>query len=162
MTTTDGEHNTWVTRHDYGNCHTSRVPQLAPNGDCGTRYEARCSCGFMQGAHCHEQAVATTRGHRANPTAQVISWNPGPELTAATITDQDLRDLFARHCECRPLDLERGEGDHAAIHDCDTAILSDVQYALGIVLFNDIGRVQAIREARDRCAEIINAARKGG
>jgi hypothetical protein len=152
------QHATWVTRHDHVACHTSRVWPPA-NGDCGTRYEAHCSCGFGQGASCHEQADAIGRGHRANPTAPCVSWDPGPPLTAATITEQDLRDLFARHCECRPIDLERGEGDHAAIHDCDTGILSDVQYALGIVLFNDIGRVQAIREARGRCAEIINAAR---
>ena len=151
------QHGTWVKRHDIPNCNTARH-QLG--GVCGTRYEAHCSCGFAQGAICHEQAIAIGRGHRADPTAQVISWDPGPPLTAATITDQDLRDLYARHCECRPLDLERGEGDHAAIHDCDTGILSDVQYALGIVLFNDIGRVQAIREARGRCAETINAARK--
>jgi hypothetical protein len=69
------------------------------------------------------------------------------------ITDDQLRDLFARHCECRPLDLARAEDDHAAIHDCDTAILHDVQVALGIVLFNDVGRIQAMREARARCAE---------
>lgn len=154
------DHATKIVRHDHVNCHTSRVWPPA-NGDCGTRFEARCSCGFGQGAICHEQADAISRGHRANPTAPVISWEPGPPLTAATITDQDLRDLFARHCECRPLDLERGDGDHAAIHDCDTGILSDVQYALGIVLFDDIGRVQAIREARGRCAEVINDARSG-
>ena len=150
-------HATWVTQHDVGSCNTARHME---GGDCGTRFLARCSCGFGQGASCREQADAIGRGHRANPTAQCISWEPGPPLTAATITDQDLRDLFARHCECRPLDLERTKGDHAAIHDCDTGILSDVQYALGIVLFNDIGRVQAIREARERCAEVINAARK--
>jgi hypothetical protein len=69
------------------------------------------------------------------------------------ITDDQLRDLFARHCECRPLDLHRREDDHAQIHDCDTGILHDVQVAIGIVLFDDIGRVQAMREARDRCAE---------
>ena len=155
------QHSTWVTRHDHVACHTSRVWPPA-NGDCGTRYEAHCSCGFGQGAICHEHADAIGRGHQANPTAPCIAWEPGPALTAATITDQDLRDLFARHCECRPLDLERGEGDHAAIHDCDTGILSDVQYALGIVLFNDIGRVQAIREARGRCAEYINDARRAG
>ena len=151
-------HETWVTRHDIANCNTARH---AEGGVCGTRYEAHCSCGFAQGASCHEQADAIGHGHRADPTAPCISWRPGEPLTATTITDQDLRDLFARHCKCRPLDLERGEGDHAAIHDCDTEILSDVQYALGIILFNDIGRVQAIREARGRCAEVINAARKG-
>ena len=117
-------HSTWVTRHDVGACNTARH---AEGGDCGTRYMTHCSCGFGQGASCHEQADAIGRGHRANPTAPVISWESGPPLTAATITDQDLRDLFARHCECRPLDLKRGEGDHAAIHDCDTEILSAIR-----------------------------------
>lgn len=73
-------------------------------------------------------------------------------MTINTPTDGQLRDLFARHCQCRPLDLTRAEDDHAAIHDCDTAILHDVQVALGIVCFDDIGRGQAIREARERCA----------
>ena len=79
------------------------------------------------------------------------------KLTAATITNDQLRELFAGHCECRPLDLHRGKDDHAAIHDCDTEILTDIQIALGLALFNDIGRVQAIRAARARCAEVINA-----
>lgn len=85
------------------------------------------------------------------------------KLTAETVTDHQLRALFAKHCECRPLDLTRAEDDHAAIHDCDTGILHDVQIALGIVRFDDIGRVQAIREARARCAEQINedCAREG-
>ena len=159
MNETNDRHSTWITRHDVGSCNTARH---AKGGDCGTRYLAHCSCGFGQGADCREHADAIARGHCANPTAPCIAWEPGPPLTAATITDQDLRDLYARHCECRPLDLERSEGDHAAIHDCDTGILSDVQYALGIVLFNDIGRVQAIHEARGRCADYINAARKVG
>ena len=70
-----------------------------------------------------------------------------------TPTDDQLRDLFARHCECRPLDLSRSENDHS--HDCDTAILHDVQIALGLFQFNDIGRIQAMREARDRCAKML-------
>ena len=150
------EHSTWVKRHDKGSCNTAKH---AAGSDCGTSYEARCSCGFGQGASCHEQADAIARGHRADPAAPCISWDPGPPLTADTITKQDLEDLFARHCECRPLDLTAKEGDHAAVHDCDTEILSDVQHALGIVLFDDIGRVQATREARTRCADVINAAR---
>lgn len=86
-------------------------------------------------------------------------------MSADTITDDQLRDLFERHCECRPLDLERSEDDHAAIHDCDTGILHDVQVALGLVQFDDVGCVQAIREARARCAESLRideerAARK--
>ncbi len=76
-------------------------------------------------------------------------------MTAPDTTDAQLRALFERHCQCRPLDLTRTADDHAAIHDCDTGILRDVQIALGIILFDDIGRVQTIREARARCAEYL-------
>lgn len=72
-----------------------------------------------------------------------------------TVTDAQLRELFARHCECRPLDLTRTADDHAPIHDCDTGILHDVQVALGIIRFDDIGRIQVMREARARCAEYL-------
>lgn|SRR5574341_35276 len=152
------EHVTKIVQHDHVNCSTSRTWSPA-NGDCGTRYEAHCSCGFVQGASCREHADAIATGHRIDPTACMITWNPGPPLTAATITDDDLRALFARHCECRPLDLSRGEDDHATIHDCDTEILEDVQVALAIIRFDDLGRVQAIRDARGRCAEFINEQR---
>jgi hypothetical protein len=151
-------HNTRITTHDHVNCHTSRV-WTPSNGDCGTRYETHCSCGFGQGAGCHEQAAVIARGHRADPDAEVISWDNTP-LTADTIADQQLRDLFSRHCECRPLDLTRTSDDHAAIHDCDTGILHDVQTALNIIRFDDIGRIQAIHQARERCAQFINEQRK--
>jgi len=65
------------------------------------------------------------------------------------ITDDQLRKLFARHCKCRPLDLSRSKNDHAAIHDCDTEILHDVQAALGI-RFAD--RTNDPEAARARCA----------
>ena len=77
------------------------------------------------------------------------------------ITDDQLRGLFARHCECRPLDLRRTEGDHAAIHDCGTEILHDIQIALGIIPFDDIGRIQAMREARERCVEYLTLVPNG-
>jgi hypothetical protein len=148
------DHATKIVRHDITSCNTARH---GDSGDCGTRYEVHCSCGFGQGAICREQADAIAGGHPVDPAA-VIRWDPLP-LTADTISDVDLCALFARHCECRPLDLKRN--DHAAIRGCDTAILFDVQIALGIVLFDDIGRIQAIREARGHCAEVINAARRG-
>lgn len=85
----------------------------------------------------------------------------GRVAVRATITDDQLRDLFAKHCECRPLDLHRSEDDHASIHDCGTGILTDIQIALGIIRFDDIGRIQTIREARVRCAEILAAQRRG-
>lgn len=71
------------------------------------------------------------------------------------ISDDQLRDLFARHCACRPLDLTRGDSDHAAVHDCDTGILHDIQVARGLVRFDDIGRIQASREACARCANML-------
>ena len=151
------QHVTKIVRHDVGSCNTARH---AANGTCGTTYELRCSCGFGQGAICHEQAEIIERGHHAEPGRPVIPWDP-VLLTGKTITDDDLRRLFARHCECRPLDLSRTSDDHAAIHDCDTGILHDVQVAMYIVRFDDIGRTQAIHQARERCAQFINEQRKG-
>ncbi|HSX22403.1 MAG TPA: hypothetical protein VLE97_06460 [Gaiellaceae bacterium] len=146
------EHNTKTVRHDMSTCNTARH---AEGGDCGTRFEALCSCGFGQGASCREHAKAIERGHRAAPDAPCISWDATP-LTAETITEQHLRDLFGRHCECRPLDLSRKEGDHAAIHDCDTEILAEIQAALGQ---RPDGSVP---DARAACAEMINDARRKG
>ncbi len=80
----------------------------------------------------------------------------------STITNEQLHELWGRHCECRPIDLTRDENDHAAIHDCDTGILHDIQIALGVVRFNDIGRIQAMREARVRCANTFHSPRKEG
>jgi hypothetical protein len=84
------------------------------------------------------------------------------EAIADTITDEQLRELFAKHCECRPLDLDRAEDDHAAIHDCDTGILHDIQIALGIIQSHETDRVQAIRDARMHCAEILAMREKAG
>jgi hypothetical protein len=145
------KHETKIVPHDHVGCQ----------GDCDTRFEVSCSCGWTQGTKSRAVADALAVGHRGySPDADVIAWNDGPK-----ITDAQLRELFARHCECRPLDLTRTEDDHAAIHDCDTAILHDVQVALGIVKIDDGARVetgivissgrgfQAMREARERCAE---------
>lgn len=143
-------HETCVVPHDYSNCHTARHTE---GGDCGTRYEAHCSCGWSQGASSHGVADALAVGHRGySPHAAVIITSDIPQ---GEITDEQLRGLFARHCECRPLDLTRTKSDHAAIHDCDTGILHDIQVALGLVRFDDIGRIQAMREARGRCAKML-------
>jgi hypothetical protein len=150
------EHVTRIIRHDVASCNTARH---ANGGDCGTRYEAHCSCGWGQGASSQEAADALAVGHRSySPRAEVIVTSAIPQTSKprAEITDEQLRELFGRHCECRPLDLARVEGDHAAIHDCDTGILHDIQIALGIVLFDDIGRIQSMREARERCAEVFD------
>lgn len=49
------------------------------------------------------------------------------DLGCAGLTEADLHELFSRHCECRPLDLNRAEGDHAYLHDCDLSICELVQ-----------------------------------
>lgn len=124
---------------------------------CQTTAEVHCICGWGQGASCRTHAEALAIGHRQRPQEAPLSVAWQKPRTADT-TDDQLRDLFSRHCECRPIDLSRNEDDHAANHDCDTEILHDVQIALGIVLFDDIGRNQAIHQARARCAEIIHAS----
>jgi hypothetical protein len=145
-------HVTAITPHDLVRCTTAR---RSTNGDCGTRLEVSCSCGFRQGASCMDHAEVIASGHRLHPNDVVIPWHK----EANAITDVQLHALFAKHCECRPLDLTRTEDDHAAIHDCDTAILHDIQIALGIVRFDDIGRTQAMREARARCVAIMRETR---
>jgi hypothetical protein len=66
-------HATRIVLHDHVNCHTSRVWPPA-KGDCGTRYETRCTCGFMQGASCQDHADAIARGHVEQPDLSVITW----------------------------------------------------------------------------------------
>lgn len=149
-------HQTRIFPHDVQRCHTAKH---AEGADCGTRYEMHCSCGFMQGAVCRDQAEAISAGHRADPKAPCISWDRPPRVTADTITDAQIRDLFARHCECRPLDLTREDDDHAAIHDCDTAVLADIKIVLG-VRFADRGLAEAeLQSARARCVQLINEHR---
>jgi len=66
-----------------------------------------------------------------------------------SLTDDQLREMFAQHCECRDIDgvnLRRVESDHS--HDCDTEILADIQCAL----FDADNQRRA--EARARCAQI--------
>lgn len=65
------EHITTIVPHDVARCNTARH---APDGVCGTHFETHCSCGFGQGADCREHAEAIAEGHRADPTADVISW----------------------------------------------------------------------------------------
>jgi hypothetical protein len=71
------------------------------------------------------------------------------------ITDDELRRLFVHHCACRPLNLYLRTEDHAPGHTCNTDILHDIQIALGLRQFDDIGRIQAMREARTRCAKVL-------
>lgn len=60
--------------------------------------------------------------------------------TAQNITDADIKAIkFAANLA----------DDHSTVYEC--------RRALGETLFDDIGRVQAIRESRARCAELLNA-----
>lgn len=76
------------------------------------------------------------------------------------ITNDQLYALFERHCACRPLNLNRRADDHAPDHNCNTGILLDIQIALNILQFDDIGRLQAMREARIRCAKALDEIKR--
>lgn len=68
-------------------------------------------------------------------------------------TDDDLRGLFAAHCECRPINTARLSHSH----DCGTAITNDVRIALHGMMFHDGESYAAddsqIRAARVRCEQ---------
>ncbi len=44
------------------------------------------------------------------------------------ISLQDLRDLYARHYSCRPLNIQRADAEHPD-PNCDLGILADVRAA---------------------------------
>jgi len=69
-------------------------------------------------------------------------------ITSDTITDEQIRELFARNCECRPLDIERVSHSH----DCDADIAELCRTALG----GTPRWLDCQRAARARCAEILN------
>ena len=48
-------------------------------------------------------------------------------ITVDTITDEQIHELFARHCECRPINIDRTSHSH----DCDDDIVEDCRVALG-------------------------------
>ncbi len=93
-------------------------------------------------------------------------------LTADTITDDQIRELRDRACECRNID---GFGprigapdDHAAVHDCDVEIYDDCVRALGQAMVLAPGSAldpahgtwvpsEERGAARARCAEILQA-----
>jgi hypothetical protein len=63
-------HRTTIVPHDHVHCHTARH---AEGGDCGTRYEVRCSCGWAQGTRSRAVADAIAVGHRSySPDAAII------------------------------------------------------------------------------------------
>lgn len=81
------------------------------------------------------------------------------KLTADNITDDQIMQLFAAHCACLPLDVERTA--HGC--DCDDDIVEDCRVALGGYPNGQIGprstMTAIIQRARPRriCAERINA-----
>jgi hypothetical protein len=81
------DHETRIVPHDYSNCHTARH---AEGGDCSTRYEVRCSCGWAQGARSRAVADAIAVGHRNySPDAAIIVTS---NISQDKITDNQLRD----------------------------------------------------------------------
>ena len=77
-------------------------------------------------------------------------------LTCDTITDDQIRELFAEHCECRPLNTARIS--HA--HDCEDDTTEACRIALhGFVVEDDWPvsvSAAARREARAQCAHFIS------
>ena len=71
MSIHNSKHLTKIVSHNTANCSTA---SHAEGGDCGTRYEVHCLCGFGQGALCYEQAEAIVTKHLADPTTLVIHW----------------------------------------------------------------------------------------
>jgi 5-methylcytosine-specific restriction endonuclease McrA len=75
-------------------------------------------------------------------------------ITGATITDDQIRELLAKHCECRPLDVERTSHSH----DCDDEIVEDCRVALGgkpngqLYPRSTSTAIIQRMDARDRCA----------
>ncbi len=48
-------------------------------------------------------------------------------MLTCDVTDDQIRELFERHCECRPFDADRTRHSH----DCDDDIVEDCRVALG-------------------------------
>jgi hypothetical protein len=78
--------------------------------------------------------------------------------TTDAVTDDQIRELFARHCECRTLDgINTARTSHA--HDCDTLCTNTCRTALhGFVVERDepvaVGRSDQLA-ARRWCVEAI-------
>ncbi len=81
-------------------------------------------------------------------------------VTTATITDAQILALFAKHCECRPLDVDR----RSHSHDCDTDITDTCRVALGgrpdgqLYPRSTVEALVQTQAARARCAEHLNNA----
>jgi len=89
--------------------------------------------------------------HRALRRLRVLD----RELARRGVTDADLRQLFAEHCECRPLNTARTSHSH----DCEDGVTEDVRIALhGFVV--DDGEPAVVSDferaaARARCAALV-------
>ena len=79
------------------------------------------------------------------------------KITADTITDEQIRELFAAHCECRPLNTARISHSH----DCEDDATEDCRLALHAFQCGGYDTPIAVntadqRAARVRCAEAFN------
>ena len=80
---TAAAHETTIVPHDHVRCHTARHME---GGDCGTRFEVRCSCGWRQGARDRAVADAIAVGHRGySPDAPVVVVQAGEHAFADAI-----------------------------------------------------------------------------
>jgi hypothetical protein len=66
---------------------------------------------------------------------------------------QALRDLFAKHCACRPLDVTRDPADHG--HACLPEVLADIQLVLRFDTSSEQARLERYAAVKrcDRYAE---------
>jgi hypothetical protein len=81
------------------------------------------------------------------------------KLTAATITKDQIRELFAAHCTCLPINVDRTS--HGI--DCDDDVTEDCRVALGgkpdgqLYPRSTATAIIQTNAARARCAQILNA-----
>jgi hypothetical protein len=83
------------------------------------------------------------------------------KLTAATITENQIRELFAAHCECQLPNIERTS--HGIY--CDDDIVEDCRVALGgkpngqLYPRSTQAAIIQTNAARARCAQALNDAK---
>lgn len=62
------EHVVWVGPHDKSTCHTAKLR----GGECGTDFQADCSCGFGQGTSTRDEAEYVGEMHVHDPDVSPI------------------------------------------------------------------------------------------
>lgn len=116
-------------------------------------------------------SVRSKAQHGRMGTTELRLWQAARALdehdeATSSVSDDELRELYGQHCECRPLNTARISHSH----DCCCGILDDVRMALhGFALDRDAdGKeydwpVSVTDEerhaARLRCAEVVAQAR---